>query len=234
MTRWFSWMPRWLVITLALIGGLWIYVHTVFSSAYRYRMTFEVEVDGKVRSASSILQTTFSYGLFSASGEAWFSTTYGIVPFIDLGPAGIVMPTLDFDRDPYLEKAKQLGRKVGPFVAGSGIPLAAYNVEHWRSLSWFAKPVEMKGDLPSFFWVPADHDVWKAKQVLPEEFPVVMGTNVKFRRVVIEPAPFATLLLEFPVLHTWLVGIRKVRGSNIFGYDAQTSLIAETQVEGTR
>ena len=232
MTRWFSWMPRWLVITLALIGGLWIYVHTVFSSAYRYRMTFEVEVGGKVRSASSILQTTFSYGLFSASGEAWFSTTYGIVPFIDLGPAGIVMPTLDFDRGDYARQSQRLGRTVGPFVALSGIPLAAYNVEHWRSLSWFAKPVEMKGDLPSFFWVPADQDVWKAKQVLPEEFPVVMGPGVKFRRVVVEPAPFATLIKKFDPQPPWVAGVLKLGSSYIKNGDHQHTLVSKTQIEG--
>ncbi len=39
-------LPRWLLVVIAVIGGLWLYSYNFLGNAYRYQMTFEVEVDG--------------------------------------------------------------------------------------------------------------------------------------------------------------------------------------------
>lgn len=179
-----------------------------------YRITLEIEVDGEVRSGSSIIQAQF-YGGGRSSPKKYGVRLRGVSPVVDLGPYGwLAIPirhhhnyaywraktfNLTYERPKDLDEALDVFQKdVADLVA----------LRSGRS----ELPSRL---LPAFAWFPAGQPYTEADQLFSEEFPRVIGRGVHLRAVTIELTPGAILEKKLSIEPEWLVELRKLRGRSI-------------------
>ncbi len=196
------------VLSLSLLVA-WRYLAR---DVFRFRMTMEIEADGKLHTASSIIEV-FYYGGGGVAERRWHTSHKGVTPMVDLGPHGTVMAVFDYDAVAYRKRLAKLGIPVGPM--GQGMPksiddvsIAAYNLPP-EKLFWRLPKTEVpRNFLPSLVWLPRDAHWREADIILPEEMPARIDASVRFVRMAIEPAPWAWLVTQIDPAPEWL---RKMR-----------------------
>ena len=89
--------------TLALLSGCGN-IHT-----FRYRLTVEVEDNGEVKSASSVIEVQFRGGGGSSSGSPYryYTSIKGIAPVIDLGRGGNLVAALAENGEEYYRRKRK-------------------------------------------------------------------------------------------------------------------------------
>jgi hypothetical protein len=196
------------------------------SATFRYRLTVEVEVDGEVKSASSIIEILY-YGLggdVGASGARSYSTYSGVAPVIDLGSHGMLAATMEYDDSEWHRRKKQYGLTCKQPVGAVSFPrvfgLQALQLEKLPAGDKHQLPEDV---YPAFVWFP-DGAPWPdAKQLCPEEFEGVIG-GVKFLSISIEPAPGAPISTKLDIQAPWLDQLRIDQKGGLYGHSGMFNL----------
>jgi hypothetical protein len=180
------------------------------SSTFRYRLTVEVEVEGQVKTASSIIEVVYyGYGgQVGASGARAYSTFKGVAPVIDLGSRGMLVAAMDVNVAEAHRRREKYGLACKQPVAADELP-KVYNLHALKldSLRKGDKRQLADDGYPAFVWFP-DGEPWReAQQLCPEEFEGVIG-RVKLRTIFIEPAWGAPLVTNLEIQAPWLDQIR--------------------------
>ncbi len=184
-------MWRYVLIALLLCvaGGLyWLFGDHAYY--FRYRLTVDIEADGKVHSASSVIEVR--YWWTELNGPKWAARVdAGIGPIVDLGRYGSVIAALR--TDPLDERLRKEGyaRKL-PYdvpVALTGLPWKAYKLDRHPVRHAPPGKVALTTYLPNFIWVPPSNDWTEARQLWKDEFEALIGPGVRLVQVSLEPDP---------------------------------------------
>ena len=178
----------------------------------RYRVTFEVEMDGEVKSGSSIIEVLYygsnSPGSTGASGASGYSRAQGVAPVVDLGRHGMLVAAMSPNYAEYYRRQKKHGLACKIPTASASWP-AALGLTLADLKKRTVDKSALKDDLfPAFIWFPDGAPYQEAQQICPEEFSRVIGANVELRSVMIEFAPKAPLLTRLDIKAPWLDEIR--------------------------
>jgi hypothetical protein len=172
-------MKRLGIIALAVVGAFALYKLSYPTYSCRYRMTVNVEVDGQLRSGSSVVEfavvkqmqflPTVNPKRFEAEGEA---------VYVDLGSQRRLIALL----------------RSGEFAENGHFPLSVVPVHfklntdrQWASLSSLQGKWELPEKyLPTLVTVSDPNDSATLRVVRPDQIPQVFGPNVRWRSIVIE------------------------------------------------
>jgi hypothetical protein len=175
-------MKRFLFFTLVVLATT-VAVYKFFypTHSYRYRLTINVEADGKLHSASSVVGVSWS---------AFFLPDYHFNPelggqatLVDLGTHGVVVATLINGED------------YGPASDGAWgaiwIVPRAFGIQTGSSQLTALEKVRGRRDLtpnnmPRFVWLSNPNDPMTAQKVLVQDFPTLIGPTVRFAGASIE------------------------------------------------
>jgi hypothetical protein len=180
---------------------------------FRYRLNIAVEVDGEVKSASSIIQVWYEqYGSQNAAGARGGSWYRGVAPVIDLGSHGMLFAGMEHRFGYFSWRKEKYGLACQRPVDAASLPkvygLHAIALAKLRE----GKRELADGNYPPFIWFP-DGGTWQdAKEICPEEFSRVIGADVTLRSVSIDPAPEAPLLHKLQIHAPWLDQMRIDQG----------------------
>ena len=177
---------------------------------FRYRLTVEIEVDGEVKSASSIIEVTFYGGGKSSSNNpyAWYSYYKGVAPVIDLGAHGMLIAAMSVNVEEEWRRKQRLhltckdGTTAVDMAGVFGLPPP--------QLSQLREGKREAPDnyIPTFIWFPHGAPYRDAQQICPEEFASVIGSDIALRSVTMEAAPNAPVLKRLEIQAPWLEEMR--------------------------
>ena len=190
--------------TLALLSGCGN-VHT-----FRYRLTVEVEDNGEVKSASSIIEVQFRGGGTSGSGSPYrsYTSTKGVAPVIELGRHGMLVAAMFQNGEEYYRRKRKFDLSCKSFKSADAL-MDVFQLEASKLVKLKTGKRELAdGGYPAFIWFPADRPYTEAQQLCPEEFTNVIGGDVILRSVTLEIAPDAPLLTRLEIRAPWLDEIR--------------------------
>jgi hypothetical protein len=208
--------------TIAIISSAPVFLlnacDTTVATA-RYRLFFEVQSDGVVKSASSVIQLNYHWST-SVSGNPIISPrATGIAPVVDLGSNGTLVLAIDTPR--LGVKWLQL-----PCVKKSAfIPAyffeSAYSVHVndeslfeylFQGLAgriwWLSGKRELAQGMQAFIWFPENASFDEGKYLCADEFERVIGGNLALRSVAIEIAPRAPIKSKLDIQARWLEQLR--------------------------
>jgi hypothetical protein len=185
-----------------------------------YRMAFEVEMNGKVKSASSIIELEYS-SASSVSGRPTITRARrGVAAVIDLGEHGTLVAALGPDQygNEWMRRKKQFGLSCSEPESVKQLFDAAYGLDgkgeydrtYLAKIRWLPAGKRKLTDdhLPVFIWFPRGAPYKQAQQLCPEEFARVIGADVRLRAVSIELAPRAPVQLRLDIQAPWLEEMR--------------------------
>ena len=176
-------------------------VHT-----FRYRLTVEVEDNGEVKSASSIIEVQFRGGGQSSSGSPYryYTSVKGVAPVIDLGRGGMLVAALTENGEEYYRRKRKYNLACKGFKNADTLP-DAFRLEASKLVKLREGKRELAdGGYPAFIWFPDGETYEKAQQLCPEEFAEAIDGHVVLRSVSIEIAPDAPLLTHLEIQPQWL------------------------------
>lgn len=201
---WWGGVPLVLVSMLALVRAC-----ANNEKTFRYRLSFAVEVDGVIKSASSVIQAWYlelgSQNAAGARGTAWYR---GVAPVIDLGPDGYLIASMSPDCI-YPNKKVGYGKVCKRAVSATELP-KAFGLGYGTELE---RQREGKRDLaddnyPAFIWIAKGASWRHTRRICPEEFSSVIGANVRLASATIEAAPNAPLVHKLELQAPWIDEMR--------------------------
>ena len=199
-------LPYIVVSFLLLI--LWIVFTNPFNThRFRYRLTVDIEADGKMHSASSIIEVTYIIG--DDGMKRWNHRIRGVAPIVDIGQYGSIVAALGYWQGDakFRERGKELG-KANSYPEGAElVPLGAYNLGAETISSAKGKAVVDKY-YPNFIWVPPSGDWRQAIQIWPEDFASTISPSVHLVKVTVEAAPKAPVVTRVERPPPWLEKFR--------------------------
>jgi hypothetical protein len=213
-----------LVLALFVIAAFLVYAtfsqHSVGTT--RHRMTFDVEANGQVKSASSIIEIEYFWTASTTGSPLISRWRRGVAAVVDLGPNGMLVAAMGPDWSEWRRRKKQLGLSCSKpaytwemFDAAFGLDFGkpSNNSERKEFVAKAQKvpPGKMKlgaDHLPAFIWFPNGASYREAQQLCPEEFSRVIGADVKLQAVTIEIAPDAPVARSLEIQAPWLNEIR--------------------------
>jgi hypothetical protein len=188
---------------------------------FRYRLTVEVEIDGEVKSGSSIIQVTYYGGGGKSQPYQFYTDTKGVAPVVDLGGHGWLVAAMSRNVDEEFRREKKYGLTCKSPKSATDLPdafeLAAPNLVKLRK----GKKNLVDGGYPTFIWFPPDKPYTYAQQLCPEEFIRSMAVDIKLRSVTIEIAPDAPVSKRVEITARWLDEIRENQRD---GYSARSGI----------
>ena len=208
------------LLLLFVIAAFWLLESCGFTSlaTTRYRMAFEVEMNGTVKSASSIIELKYNWGASASGRSTIIRWRRGVAAVIDLGERGTLVAALAPDYLEWHRRKKQFGlscsepKRVGPlFDAAYGLdPKGEYDSAYLAKIRGLpsGKQKLANDHLPAFIWFPRNAPYKQARQLCPEEFARVIGADVRLRAASIELAPSAPVQLRLDVQAPWLEEMR--------------------------
>ena len=171
---------------------------------FRYRLTMDIEADGKMHSASSIIEVKYIIGYDGL--KQWNTQVRGVAPMIDLGAHGTIIAALEYDSADYARKNRAAGKVYkmweGFPASAANLPLEAYGLHPADIGSAKRKVVLQK--YPCIVWVPAGNDWRRAQQLFPEEVPVVVHRSIRIVQMTIEPATGSSVVTRIEPAPEWL------------------------------
>jgi hypothetical protein len=193
-------------------------------STVRYRMAFEVETNGTVKSGSSIIELEYSWGRDVSWRPTITRARRGVAAVIDLGEHGTLVAALgpeEYSPSDWDRRKKRFGLSCSEpksvkqlFDAAYGLNAnGEYDWTYFAKLRWlrwlpFSKRKLTDDYLPSFIWFPRGAPYRQAHELCPEEFARVIGADVRLRAVSIELAPSAPVQLRLDIQAPWLEEMR--------------------------
>lgn len=213
---WWGGVPLVLISMLALVQAC-----ANNEATFRYRLSFAVEVDGVVKSASSIIQVWYlklgSQNAAGATGTAWYR---GIAPVIDLGPDGYLIaalsPSCIYPNKAGVEKglfpfssSKEYGKVCKRAVSATELP-KAFGLGYGAELEQLREGKRELADdnYPAFIWIAKGASWRHTKRICPEEFSSVIGADVRLVSATIEAAPDAPLVHKLELQAPWIDEMR--------------------------
>ena len=183
-------------------------------------MIVDVEVDGKVRTGSSVIEVTYYFGK-SHTGARWVSQFRGIAPIIDIAPYGTLVAALSHDYDdlvrryrPEMVARMKRDQIVSEVVRAESLPLVAFNLTP-EDIYKARGSAELKPHTPAFIWIREPGNDWQnASQLLPELFGQLISPSVRMSQITIERADGALVLVQVPDAPMWLVKLREFSKQN--------------------
>lgn len=164
----------------ALVAGYW-YKYPDYS--YRYRLTVNIEVDGKVHSGSSVIEVKWRGGPVVGDGGPFGPSVKGQAALVDLGDRGVVAATLLNGEDYGPAKDGALGalwvaaEAFGNHSTVEEIPL----LPHLRGKTDVALD-----NLPRLIWFSKPQDATTAKKLLVQDIPTIFGPSARFAGATVE------------------------------------------------
>ena len=173
------------ISVLILIAFVAIWLRLSFPTVtYRYRLTVNVEVDGQVRTGSSVIEMKTRFNPGWAIGPPANAYVRGQAAIIDLGPRGVLVAALGGESyDRCTVDARYLaGRAFEPAnprrVCATGYP---QSLDNERAIARTKEPVDLTPDnLPLFIWFGDKSDLASAKLAKPDRFASVIGDTARF------------------------------------------------------
>ena len=220
---WWGGVPLVLMSMLALVQAC-----ANNEKTFRYRLSFAVEVDGVVKSASSIIQVWYlklgSQNAAGATGTAWYR---GVAPVIDLGPDGYLIASLR----PYCIYPNEeggYGKVCKRAVSATELP-KAFGLGYGNKLQQLREGKRELADdnYPAFIWIAKGASWRHTKRICPEEFSSVIGARVRLVSATIEAAPDAPLIHKLEIPAPWLDELRADSESYGKSYDKIHRAIAD-------
>lgn len=169
---------KWLVgfvIAIGVLVGLYWLKYPNYS--YRYRLSVSFEVDGRVRTGSSVIEVTWHGGPEIGDVGGYSSTMKGEAALVDLGSHGAVVATLITSDSYGQSKDGAWGALwIAPRAFGFGTSVdelpAFLKLQGKRDLS--------ADNLPRFLWFSNPQDLATAQKLLPTEVSMTLGPSVRF------------------------------------------------------
>jgi hypothetical protein len=177
-------------IALLIVGVIVWWQITYPTFTYRYRITLEVEVDGAIKTGSSVIEVMRRWDPVPGRPISHYSTAAsGEAVFVDLGRAGNVFLLLT--NEPH-KSPEVLGAKLFHFDPTDMID-AAEQRRRADALTAKRATAELPPDqLPMLVTFTDLNDPKSARVVRPGEFEQVFGPDVHFRRAFVEMVPAGT------------------------------------------
>ena len=210
-------MKRGCVIALAVLvlgSAALIAVPKYFypTYSYRYRLTVNIEDDGKVHSGSSVIEVTW-YAHFLPELVSFSPELRGEAALVDLGSHGVVVATL------------LNGESMGPARDGAwgAIGLVPRAFGFGTSLTELVAALpKLRGrrdlaanNMPRFLWFSNPQDPTTAQKTLIQDFPAVLGSSVRFAGASVEITD-DPLLIDIRDKLPWLKSLeQKPAGNNV-------------------
>ena len=157
------------------MAGYW-YKYPNYS--YRYRLTVNIEVDGKIHSGSSVIEVKWRGGPVIGDGGPFGPSVKGQAALVDLGDRGMVVASL-------------LGETWGhPYSSTGGwgaLWIAAEAFGNHSTAQEIPHLPELRGkrdlaldNMPRFLWFSNPQDPTTAKILLLQDIPVAFGPSARF------------------------------------------------------
>jgi hypothetical protein len=227
---------RWWYIPIALIAAMAAYVgydRQANIKIFKYRLTMDVEVDGRVQSASSIIEVYYSIG-GDVGGAKWNTVLRGVAPMMDLGKYGTLLAGLAYEGAEHGRKLRAAGLKGDPFDGSDpqnadALPLYAYKLATPKAINAMKGKVVLQ-NYPMFIWIPPSDNWRDAKQLVASEIGTAISRTVDFVQMTPEPAPSERVVTKIEPAPAWLVDRRESEKRNSRGHDAYFTLFT-TYVE---
>jgi hypothetical protein len=176
---------------------------------FRYRLTMEIEADGKLHSASSIIEVKYIIGYDGLKN--WNTRVRGVAPMIDLGPHGTIIAAFDYQGDDYARKERAAGRRPKSIweiniEKADSLPLSVYKLHPKEINSAIGRVILQK--YPCIVWVPAGDNWRAAQQLFPDELQTVVHRSVRILQMTVEPARWASVLTLIDPAPEWVKTLR--------------------------
>lgn len=159
---------------------------------YRYRLTVEIEADGKEHSASSVIEVRYWWTTFSSGTPGWAARVdAGLAPMVDLGRYGTVIAAMEESSDRDLSRRVDHLRRGRNRLGGrgfAGLAEEAFKAKR-PAIASMRGIATLEDGFPTFIWVPPSNDWRDAKQLWKDEFEQIIGVGVRLRRIVVELRP---------------------------------------------
>jgi hypothetical protein len=202
---------KWLGWLAAVAIGVYVFFSYFAFPTYthRFRLSFQVEVDGKVREGTGVITVSIQDNQWLPFAQnRWHWVVRGPSPWVDLGEKGIVVAAMMGFPANYKPEPMPAGTL--SFLAYFGgrfgeIPVDASSVREIRSKTGVR---ELKNDqLPQFIWIPHVADRASAVAVPPDKLSDMIGNGVRFvgaQAEITKDEPNDSLLKKLP----WLAELR--------------------------
>jgi hypothetical protein len=164
-----------------LAAGYW---YKYPNHTYRYRLTVNIEVDGKVHAGSSVIEVTWHSGPMLGDIGPYSSTTKGQAALIDLGDRGLVVASLlgeDWGR-PYSSTGGWGAVWLAPRAFGFGTSVN----EMPEFLKETGKRDLVDDNLPRLLLFSNPQDPATARLLPVRDIPSVLGPSVRFAGASVE------------------------------------------------
>lgn len=207
------------IISVVQFGfGVLFLIEWLGQTNFRYRMTIDVEVDGKLHSGSSVIEVRYTFGndgLGLGGLRKWYSRVRGIAPIIDIGRYGTLVAALNYDandlnrRAPTLMAVRNKPHELrSEILSAEEPPLVAFNLVPQKIRQAKGSAI-LKPETPVFIWIRPPGDDWRnSRQLLPEQFATLIAPSVLLVKITVERADWATLHVQVPSAPPWLVRLR--------------------------
>ena len=187
---------KWLYGIIAAVAGMYgLYLYLFPTYTHRYRLTVEVEMDGKVVSGSGVIEVANQYlPPFLLSPFDHSTSIKGRAPLIDLGRHGVLLAVLrphsfhdNLNPRPvsarYLAVAAFYGAKALPHGDGWMTPTGPA----WREISKAKGTRELSPEAyPGFVWLSDPTSRGSAVPVLDRDMATTIHPSARIRSVVLE------------------------------------------------
>lgn len=174
---------------------------------FRYRLTVEVEQDGRLHTASSIVEARYILGNRDGNGLRWHSTIKGTAPILDLGADGTLIAAMDVDAED-LKTRQTYSMKWPPYRMPfdfAGIPLGAYHLETPNTVETMSGVAVLDPKYyPIFVWIPPSGNWGEARQMFYDEIPTRATPSICVTKITVEGAPKEPLPTRIDPIPEWL------------------------------
>ncbi|TWB86956.1 hypothetical protein FBZ93_1242 [Bradyrhizobium macuxiense] len=171
-----------LVTSMVLVAAFATYKFFYPTYTYRYRLTVNIEADGKLHSGSSVVEVTWYAHLLPAL-VSFSSELRGQAALVDLEGHGVMVATLT---------AEHWGAHDGN-AGWSALWLVPRGFGVDDSIEGLSKLVNLRGkrelaldNLPRILWFSNPRDPTTARTILVDDIPSVLGPSARFAGASVE------------------------------------------------
>ena len=204
-------MTRSLGSLAALLAGLYVFHYFAFPTyTHRFRLTFQVEVDGKLKEGSGVITVYDQDNKWvPLTQKRWKRTSSGPSPWMDLGKRGMLLAAMRPYRASYEPRPHSVANLSFVAFFGGYHGSIGINSQTVQDIHKQTGKRRLKDDqLPEFIWLPNPQDPTSASIVQPEKFSEEIGNDVRFAGAYVEittERPDNSLYEKLP----WLASIKK-------------------------
>jgi hypothetical protein len=175
-----------------LVGAAVLYVAYLLlfpQYTHRFRVTINVDDNGKPRSGTGIITVTYqNVDALLVNQKQWNVSARGPAPWVDLGPKGIIAAAIyayypaNYEPLPYTGAALSFVAYYGAKHHDPKVSLA--NI---KKISEATGARELRFDqMPEFIWIPDVANPASAKLVPADKFSEIIGPGIQLSSVTIE------------------------------------------------